>query len=373
MKFKIAKKTISTGLIAVSRAISANTPIPALSGIKIDCASNTLILTASNNSDISIQTVIEKSDENFFEVFEEGSIVIEAKYILEIVRKIDCDIIDFAIIDGSLTKISGDSAEFNINGIKANDYPNIDFSKPLQNFKIDADTIRSVISQTSFASSDEITRPIFTGVNFAAKDGVMECIATDSFRLAKKTINILAPYNFNITIPAKTLREVEKIIDREGEVEIAVNEKKVQFYFGTTLIQTRLIDGKFPDTSRLIPEEFSSILTVDTRDILSAIDRASFIKNDGIPVVKLSLAADEIIVSSKSQEVGSSVEKLIYEKYEGEPLTISFRGNYVYDAIRFLSTSQVSIEFTTDMKPFVIKDLEDSSIIQLILPVRTYN
>jgi len=333
-----------------------------------------LILTASNNSDISIQTIIEKNDEDFFEVYEEGSVVIEAKYILEIVRKIDSDLIDFSIVDGSLTKISGDSAEFNINGVKASDYPNIDFSKPLQNFKIDADTIRSVISQTTFASSDEVSRPIFTGVNFSAKDGIMECIATDSFRLAKKTINILAPYNFNITIPAKTLKEVEKIIDREGEVEIAVNEKKVQFYFGATLIQTRLIDGKFPDTSRLIPEEFFSNLIVDSRDILSAIDRASFIKNnDGIPIVKLTLAPDEVIVSSKSQEVGSSVEKLVYEKYSGEPLTISFRGNYVYDAIRFLSTSQVSVEFTTDMKPFVIRDIEDDSIIQLILPVRTYN
>ena len=97
------------------------------------------------------------------------------------------------------------------------------------------------------------------------------------------------------------------------------------------------------------------------------------IKNDGIPVVRLALNNQEIIVSSKSQEVGSSKENLIYEKHEGEPLTISFSGKYVYDAIRFLDCPQIVVDFTTDMKPFVIRNPEDDSIIQLILPVRTYN
>jgi len=373
MNFKIAKKTINAGLQTVSRAISANTPLPTLSGIKFECAKTTLILTASN-SDISIQTVIEKNDAEYvFDVINEGSLVIEAKYILEVVRKIDSDVIDFAIIDGSLIKISGESTEYKINGMGVKDYPNIDFSKPVQNFKIDANVIRTVISQTTFATSDKETRPILTGVNFSAQDGVMDCVATDSFRLAKKAIKISAPYVFNITVPAKSLNEVEKVIDRDGEIEIAVSEKKIQFYIGSTLIQTRLIDGKYPDTSQLIPKEFSSQLIVDSHDMLSAIDRASFIKNDGIPVVKLSLAKDEVVVSSKSQEVGSSLETLIYESYQGEPLTISFCGKYVYDAIRFLSTSQISIEFTTEMKPFIIKNLEDDTTVQLILPVRTYN
>ena len=373
MNFKISKKVIYTGLVTVSRAISANSPLPALSGIKIECFKNKLILTGSN-TDISIQTSIEKNDDEFtFDVIEEGSVVIEAKYIIEIVRKIDSNVIDFAIIDGSLTKISGEPAEFKINGIKAMDYPNIDFNKPAQNFKINADIMRAIISQTTFAASDKEARPILTGVNFVAADGVLECVATDSFRLAKKIINLNVDHNFNITIPAKSLDEVEKIIDRDGDVEIAVSDKKIQFYFGTTLVQTRLIDGKYPDTARLIPEEFSSTLIVDARDMLNAIDRASFIKNDGIPVVKLALTGDEAVVSSKSQEVGSSVEKLLYEKYEGEPLTISFSGKYVYDAIRFLDTPQISIEFTSDMKPFVIKSREDDATIQLILPVRTYN
>ena len=372
MKFKIAKKTIQNGLSIVARAISVNTPNPVLTGIKIDCAKDTLILTASNNDDISIQTVIRKNEEEFFEVYEEGSIVIEAKYIIEIVRKIDSDVIDFATVDGSLTKISGDSAEFNINGVKASDYPNIDFSKPLQNFKISADVISKVISQTTFAASDDSKRAIFNGVNFSAKDGVMECLATDSYRLAKKTVKISAPYVFNITIPAKTLKEVDKIIDRDGEVEIAINEKKTQFYFGPTLIQTRLIDGRYPDVSKHWQDERSFYLIVDSQDLMSAIDRASFIKSDGFSVVKISLSADEVVVSSRVQEVGSSVEKLIYEKYEGEPLVISFRGNFVYEAIRVLSTSQVRIDFSTDMKPFVIRDIEDDSIIQLITPVRSY-
>ncbi len=372
MKFKISKKVIYNSLSIVARAISANTPLPALSGIKIDCQENKIILIGSN-SDISIQTVINPDKNYVLEIVEEGKIVIEAKYIIEIVRKIDSDTIEFEIIDGCLTKISGESAEFRINGIKDTDYPNIDFSKPIQEFKLDAYLLKTVINQTTFATSDKDTRPILTGVNFVANNGSLECIGTDSFRLAKKTIKINFEDNFNITIPAKSLNEVEKIIDRDGNISVAVSDKKIQFYFKDTLIQTRLIDGKFPDTSRLIPEISAAKLVVDAQDMLNAIDRASFIKNEGVSIIKLSLASNEVVISSKSLEVGSSVEKLIYEEYIGNPMSISFSGRYVFDAIKYLNTQKIIIEFNNEIKPFVVKASDDDSIIQLIVPVKTFN
>lgn len=373
MHFKISKKVFYNSLNIVSRAISANSPLPALSGIKIVCEPTRLVLVGSN-ADISIQTVITKnSDDYVLNIMEKGSIVIEAKYIVEIVRKIDCDEIEVQILDGSLTEISGDSAEFKINGMKASDYPNIDFSTPENRLQLEADVLRKVIMQTTFACSDKETRPILTGVNMVCSQGLLDCVATDSYRLAKKTVAVFSPYEFNITVPAKSLNEVSKIIDRDGEVEISLNDKKVQFNFGHTLVQTRLIDGKYPDTSRLIPSVFTSKLMVDGHDILNAIDRASFIKNEGISIVKMDLSSKEVVISSKSQEVGSSSEQLFVDSYVGDPLAISFSGRYVFEAIRALASTNISIEFTTDMKPFVIKANGDDSVLQLILPVRTYN
>ena len=131
MNFKISKRVFYSALNTVSRAISSNSPLPALSGIKIEVNQDSIVLTGSD-SDISIQTTLKGSDEEINLIVKEtGSIVIEAKYILEIVRKIDADEIELEIVDGSLTKISGMSAEFRINGMRALDYPAIDFTSRL--------------------------------------------------------------------------------------------------------------------------------------------------------------------------------------------------------------------------------------------------
>jgi DNA polymerase III subunit beta len=373
MNFKISKRVFYNGLSVVSRAISANSPLPWLSGIKLEVKADQLTLTGSD-SDVSIQKVINKKDhEGSFEVFEPGSMVIEAKYILEIVRKIDADELVVEVIDGSLTKISGLSAEFNINGMKSEDYPQIDFSMPTKQFEVDADLLLKIITQTGFATSDKETRPVLTGVNFKCEGKQLECVATDSFRLAKKTVLLDTENDFNITIPAKSLSEVAKTIERDEKVLICVSDKKAQFWIDNTVIQTRLIDGAYPETTRLIPNEFMYELTLDSRDILNAIDRASFIKSEGISIIKLSASEKEVIISTKSQEVGSSKEKLSAIKYTGLPLEISFSGRYVFDAIRVLNGSVVKISFSGEMKPFIIRNLEDETILQLILPVRTYS
>ncbi len=373
MNFRISKRIFYNALSAVSRAISSNSPLPWLTGIKIDVREEELVLTGSD-SDISIQRVIKKEGSDFvFEIRETGSIVIEAKYILEIVRKIDADELEIEVVDGSLTKISGHSAEFNINGMKSSEYPQIDFTKPSKQFEIEADVLLKIITQTSFATSDKETRPVLTGVNFKCDGNKLECVATDSYRLAKKTIELESENHFNITVPAKSLSEIAKTIEREGKVLVCVSDKKAQFWIENTVIQTRLIDGLYPETGRLIPNEFMYELTLDARDMLNAIDRASFIKSEGISIVKLSATSDEVVISSKSQEVGSSIEKLTVVEYKGKPLEISFSGRYVFDAIRVLQGSIIKIEFSGEMKPFVIKNVDDDSILQLILPVRTYS
>ena len=337
MYFKISKRAFYNSLNTVARSISSNTPIPALSGIKIEVTKNSII------------------------------------YILEIVRKIDATEISVRIMDGCLTKISGNNAKFEINGVKAIDYPSMDFSKPLNQFEIESDLLLKVINQTTFATSDKETRPVLTGVNFRAYDNLIECIATDSYRLAKKVIKIDNDLNFNITIPSKCLNEIAKILDKECKVLVCVSDKKAQFWIDNTLIQTRLIDGFYPETSRLIPISFDSEMTVDSRDLLNAIDRASFIKNEGVSIIKINIDEYSCTISTKSQEVGSSTEDLTFISFNGNPIELSFSGRYVYEAIRSLNASTITLYFSGVMKPFIIKNNNDESIFQLVLPVRTYN
>ena len=371
MYFKINKSILLNALNIVSRAISNYSPLPAFSGIKFDVTENEICLTGSD-SDISIRTYLKLDDEYELDIIKTGSIVIESKYILDIIRKIDSDIIDIEILDGCTTRISGGNSEFNIIGMYANEYPNLDFEKCENNFKIKADILKNVISQTLFATSDKDTRPVLNGLNFVCKDHKMVVTGTDSYRLAKKEINLDSDIDFNITIPKKSLQEAVKSLDENEELEISLNNKKIQFIFENTLIQTRLIDGKFPETNRLIPTEFKCELDLDLKDALGSIDRVSFIKNDGVSVIKFSLNEHECILSSKSQEIGSATEILRSANYKGSSMDISFNGKYVFDAIKAINDSEIIFKFSGEMSAFIIVGKNDDSIIQLVLPVRTY-
>lgn len=371
MNFKIAKKEFLDSLNLSCRAISSTTPLPSLCGIKITVTENSLILISSD-SNISIKTAINNNDTNTLIINEPGEIVIDAKYLLEIVRKIDSEFINVEIIDGTLVKIYGGNSEFKINGMNVNEYPEINFDiKDNNPFKIETTLFNQIIDETSFACSDKETRPILTGVNLKAENGKLYANATDSYRLASKVIDINSNLKFNITIPCKYLLEVCHSISNEKEITIAIDNQKISFLFGNTLIDTRLLDDEFPDTSRLLPNEFNQILTVNAKNMINAIDRTSFIKSDGKNIVKLNINVDKIELTSSNQ-IGNSFEQIPIISYEGTPLEISCSGKYLQDAIKAIGSDDVTIKFSGDLKPMIVQNKDDNSLIQLISPVRTY-
>lgn len=372
MNFKISKSVFYNSLAIASRAISSYSPLPAFSGIKIEVKNDCIVLIGSD-SDISIKTIIKKSNEESLEIKQVGSIVIEARYLLDIIRKMNSDEIEIEMLENASVRIFSDTSEFKINGMRANEYPSLDFNTPGELIDIDSELLKTIIAQTVYATSKSEIRPVLTGVNFNCDNHVLTCIGTDSYRLARKQIKINNDVRFNITIPARNLNEVAKTLDLADQITFAVNDKKAQFIIADTVIQTRLIDGAFPETSRLIPNYFDYEMKVDASEILSAIDRASFIKKDGICVIKLSMDENNCMISSKSNEVGSSKETLRTAQFKGDHLDISFNGAYVFDALRALKGGEIIIRFCGDMRPFIIEKPEDSSILQLILPLRTYD
>ena len=366
MNFKIKRLELLNALTKVSRAVSIKSPLPVLTGIKFDLKGDELILTGSD-SDITIQTSIQ----DHIDIIEPGSVVLSSKYILEIIKKIDSEDVHIFIVDGTLTRIEGANSRFDLNGTSYIDYPRIDLNKTGVNLQMKSIDLKEAIEQTSFATSEKETRPVLTGVNFKAKDHVLECIATDSYRLAKRILNIDSDISFNIIIPKKSLIEISRIIEKDELIDLYVSDRKVLFVFDHVLIQTRLIDGTFPDTSRLIPDSFDYSMSIDSTSLLNSIDRASLLTNEQTNIVKLTMNQDTVILSSFSQEIGS-VENLSRAFYKGEPLKISFSARYLTDAIKSINGQKVRVLFTGEMKPFIIKDFEREDIIQLVLPVRTY-
>ena len=373
MRFIISRDVLESSLNIVSKAVTNKTPIAVLTGIKFDLTEEGLNLTGSD-TDLSISTFIpvETNTNQNITVFSTGSCVLNAKYITEIVKKIDSDRIELELIDSTLVKITDQKSNFSLNSINVSDFPFIDFNFDKNVIVMKGDLLKQVISQTIFATSIKETRPILTGVNFKIDGNILEAVATDTYRLAKKKVILGDSAYVNVTIPNKSLSEVSKIISGNEEVTINFFDKKVLFKAGDTIVSTRVINGVYPDTTRLIPENFDYKLTTLTTDIVSAVDRASLLSTDGNNIVKLSMNLDKIELSSRSQEIGSVVEKISNYDYKGNKLDISFSAQYIQDAIKAIGSNEVELSFTSEMKPFIIKNKEDNTVVQLVLPVRTY-
>lgn len=370
MYFKINQRKFLNTISTCAKAISSIAPHPALSGIKITCYENYLECIASD-SNISIKTIVYANEQ--LEIKEPGAIVIDARYLLEIIRKMKTDTIEIEVIDGGYTKIYSSTTEFKINGLRSSDYPAIDFAINGPFFPFKHQHLSEIIDDTAFAISDNEIRPALTGVNLVGKDNKILAIATDSFRLAKKEINTELNHNFNIIIPVKYLKEIQAVVPEGEDFELALSNKKLQVKTEDTIIQTRLIDEIFPDTSKFLSIDYQHCVKVDSKKLAEAIDRTLFIRQDGKNIVKLEITTGNIHLTSSTQEIGSYQEDIPISNFEGEKFTISCSGKYLLDALRSFRQLEVNILLSGELKPIVIQSDHKTNLTQLVSPVRTYN
>ena len=374
MKIKIKKELLLEGLNKVSKAISTKNLIPILSGIKFELTEAGLTLTASDN-DITIQSFIPATSENMT-VEKEGSIIIQGKYILDIVRKLREEYINIEVIDELKILISAENSEFNLNGINKQEYPNIVLENSKNYVTINNKTFKTLVNQIAFAVSHDESRPILTGVNMKITGNILECSATDSYRLAKKQIQLdnSISENYNIIIPGRNIMEFIKILNDSTEnLEIHIFNNKVLFKQENLLFQTRLVSGNYPNVNNLIPNDSIVKISADLSSFYDVIDRASILTSDKEKnVVTMETKDKLLIVKSSSAEIGRVEEKMIIEKDTNEEIKISFSAKYMMEALKTFEGDKVELSFVGEVKPIIIKDKNDNDLIQLVLPIRTY-
>lgn len=373
MKFTIEKEILLQGLNKVSKAISSKNLIPILSGVKFNLTKEGLFLSASDN-DISIETFI--SNDKLEKVDKTGCTVIQGKYILEIIRKLDGKLIDIELLDGIKVLISCGNSEFNLNCMDYDEFPNLDMNEQKDPIILSKDDFKDMINKTSFAVSTQETRPILTGINFKINKKRLEAIATDSYRLAKKTIELdkERKEDINTVIPGKNLIELTKIIEEnDTKIEMHLFNNKVLFKFDNTLFQTRVLGGTFPDVERLVPTSFELEIKANQSEFYNVIDRASLLTSERDKnIVKFECKGNNLVISSNSPEIGKVEEKMTVEKSIDQDIKIAFSSRFMMDALRTIKSDKVILNFNGDVKPIIIFDQEDKSVLQLILPIKTY-
>lgn len=378
MHFKINKKYLIDSIQAVSNAISARTIVPILTGMKLDIKQEKLTLTGSN-SDITIQSHIPKikDDEEIITDITPGSIVLPVPHFPEIIKKLPEDIVDIAVDENFKTTIRSGNAVFTLYGQSSEEYPQIQMNLMDEPIQIKSSDLKTLIRQTVFAVSQMETRPILTGVNVDIEDELLTFTATDSHRLALRSIP-LEKHTFdttNIVIPGNSLQELNKIInDEDGYINMSFMQNQVLFYTDEIYFLSRLLSGNYPETARLIPTESKTTLHIFTKELIQTIERAALLSNrDQNNVIRLDTLDNQAIeISGNSPEIGNVKEQLSIISMEGEEIKISFSSRYMLDTLKTIDSNQVQIDFSGAMRPFVIRTPEQGNILQLILPVRTF-
>ncbi|WP_163539646.1 DNA polymerase III subunit beta [Gracilibacillus sp. YIM 98692] len=380
MKIILNRDKLMESIQHVTKAISSKTAIPILEGLKIKASHDGVLLTGSN-SDITIESFIPIEEEGiqFIDEIESGEIIVHAKYFPDIIRKLPLETVQIEADDNLQITIQSGHAEFHLNGQDAEEYPQVAQIQTNTSFEIPINLLKNMIKQTVFAVSTSETRPILTGVNLKAENNQLKFIATDSHRLAASNIpltGISEDFPFEqVVIPGKSLNELSKILDdTEEKMQISISENQIAFQTEHLYFLSRLLEGKYPETSRLIPEESKTIIVANTKKLLQAVDRASLLARENHNnVIRLQTQENSVVeISGNSPEIGKVEEEITVEDIQGEELKISFSSKYMIDALKIMETDQVKIEFTGAMRPFIIKPIDHDQILQLILPVRTF-
>jgi len=379
MNITVQRDKLANAVSHVSKAVSSRTTIPILTGIKIKADEEGLTLAASD-SDISIEVQIptEEADEWGVTVHEPGSIVLTSRIFSEIVRKLPGNEIHIQVDNRLVTQIRSGQAEFSINGMDANEFPQLPQLEEDKVFSIPSDLLKSMIRQTVFAVSTSEMRPILTGLMWSLEQGQLRYVATDSHRLASRTAVVECPEDLtfhNVVVPGKSCNELVKILDEDqNPVDIVVTENQILVKSKHILFYSRLLEGTYPDTSRIIPQGSKTEIVVNTKDFLQSIERASLLSREGKSnVVRLVTLSDgSVEITSNAPEIGKVTEIVLPKSLNGEELKISFNAKYMIDALRAIDSAEIKASFIGPMSPFVIRPTDHDWTLHLILPVRTY-
>ncbi len=374
MNFTIDREVFLDALVKVSRALPVKTAMPILTGIKIDATKECLYLSA-NNTDLSIKVIV--ADKSL-EVSQEGTIVYDGKQLLEIVRTQNSKQISMTLKEDRLVELNAERFKSDLILFDSSNYPNVEFIPMDKVLMLDAKLMKQLVKETAYAASTSEKRPILTGVNLKYSKGVLTAIATDSFRLSQKIVYLEdIKFDFDIVIPKHTLDELVKTIENFNDnLQISFTNNKILFKFKDIQFQSRLLEGAYPDTSRLIPDNLPINLKFNREELIGAIERVGVLspkdKENNYNVVRLFNTENSLCeIMTKNNEKGAATEQVMQLNNEDYiPLRIAFSSKYILDALKSFISTEITLSFTSEVKPFIIQGESDLNLTHLVLPIR---
>lgn len=367
MKLSCVQSDLERAVNIVSKAITPNTTLPVLNNILLKAEAGKLHFSATN-LEVSIQYFINA------DVKSEGSITIPAKLLSSYVSLLNEEKIDLEVLEGDSVQIKSASSQTKIKGINSSEFPVIPKVEKENVFKVDRKVLEVAISQTAFAASTNTSRPVLSGVLFDVNKDELKIVATDSYRLAEKTILLKEKTNLDIEciVPAKTIMELGKILNRaeENDVELSVSKNQVMFIVGDIQLMSRLIEGKFPPYEKVIPKDTKTKLEVLETSLANVVRRVSLFARENNNSIKITATNDgKLTIATDETRVGEEKAELDV-KIQGENNKISLNAQYLLDVLNYIQSEDILLEIDDKLSPAVIRPIKNKDYVYIIMPLK---
>ena len=374
MEFKINSTDLLKALSHIHGIVEVRHTLPILSNIILEAKDDKLILS-STNLDIYC------SDKIKAEVLQSGEVSVSAVTFFEIIKRLPSgsEVLMIMEEDENEITLTCGRSKFNLSTLKTDDFPIISDRDLSTNFVLSADELIRIIDKTKFAVSNEETRYYLNGIflHKAERNSIqfLRAVATDGHRLAQYDIPLPqgAEDITGIIIPKKTIYELRKVLDdANGDVSVSLNENKIKFSFNDLKVVSKVIDGTFPDYTKVIPQKNDKNFKTNNSDLKNAIDRVSAVaanEESKSKAIKFCIENNSLSLSVESQSKGSANE-MIDVNYSGDKVDIGFNSKYIIDICNEVDGDEISISLFDSISPAIILDKTDENLFFVLMPMR---
>ncbi|RDE07302.1 DNA polymerase III subunit beta [Sphingomonas aracearum] len=365
MKATIERATLLKALSHVQSVVERRNTIPILSNVLIEAGEGSIKLMATD-LDLQINEGVAAA------VDQPGATTVSAHTLFDIARKLpEGAQVQLSAAEGRMAIVAG-RARFSLGTLPRDDFPVIAEGELPTQFELPAETLKQIIDKTRFAISTEETRYYLNGIFFHVAEGVLKAAATDGHRLARVTVD--QPQGAegmpDVIVPRKCVAELRKLLDEvDGSVGVSLSGTKIRFDLGQAVLTSKLIDGTFPDYSRVIPTGNDKILKIDPRSFAEGVDRVSTIATEKTRAVKMGLDRDKITLSVTSPENGTAAEEVPGE-YVSAPFEIGFNSRYLLDILGQLEGDAVEVHLADAAAPTLIRENDKAPALYVLMPMR---
>ena len=369
MKATIERATLLKSLSHVQSVVERRNTIPILSNVLIEATQGGGLKLMATDLDLQIVETIEA------QVDQPGATTLSAHTLFDIARKLpEGSQVELSAAEGKI-QVNAGRARFNLSTLPRDDFPVIAEGDLPTKFELPAETLKQIIDKTRFAISTEETRYYLNGIFLHVSDEaqpVLKAAATDGHRLARVTVPRPdgAQGMPDVIVPRKCIAELRKLLDEiDGTVEVSLSATKIRFVIGLAVLTSKLIDGTFPDYSRVIPTANDKLLTIDPKSFMEGVDRVATIASEKTRAVKMALDRDKITLSVTSPENGTAAEEVSGD-YSSPGFEIGFNARYLLDILGQIDGDTVEVHLADAAAPTLIRENDKAPALYVLMPMR---